>query len=232
MDSILSTCKECGAQFSYEPTAAPRRRYCGTSCRSAHVKRAHKQRLVARACSVDGCQDSIRSIRSGLCEKHYGRLRRRGTTDPAPASTGCLHSGGYVLIPAHGHPLREGKAGGHEYAHRVVFYDAFGEGPFKCHVCGAEVGWSCMHVDHLNDDVTDNAVSNLKPACPTCNQSRGRSKMAATHRANSRYQITWDGQTKCLTEWADIIGISGVGLRERLRRGWSVERALTTPPRR
>jgi hypothetical protein len=58
----------------------------------------------------------------------------------------------------------------------------------------------------------------------------------ATRQVQSRNQrsnrlITLDGRTACLAEWLDIKGIHPVTFHQRLDRGWSVERALTTPPR-
>lgn len=45
--------------------------------------------------------------------------------------------------------------------------------------------------------------------------------------------ITFNGETHCISEWADIVGIHQDVIGERIRRrGWSVERALTTPPRK
>ena len=41
--------------------------------------------------------------------------------------------------------------------------------------------------------------------------------------------ITFDGETRNMSEWAKEIGISCSTLRHRLQHGWSVERALTTP---
>jgi hypothetical protein len=39
--------------------------------------------------------------------------------------------------------------------------------------------------------------------------------------------LTFEGETHCVTEWAELIGIKSTTLSERLRRGWPVERALT-----
>jgi hypothetical protein len=39
--------------------------------------------------------------------------------------------------------------------------------------------------------------------------------------------LTFEGQTKSMTEWADELGISLTALSRRLSRGWSVERALS-----
>lgn len=52
---------------------------------------------------------------------------------------------------------------------------------------------------------------------------------------NTRHNrmITFDGQTMCMSEWAEKTGISYSAISQRLNRlGWSVDRALTTPNRR
>lgn len=41
--------------------------------------------------------------------------------------------------------------------------------------------------------------------------------------------LRFNGETHTVKEWADIVGINVVTLRSRLRTGWSVELALTTP---
>lgn len=46
--------------------------------------------------------------------------------------------------------------------------------------------------------------------------------LAARH---TRY-ITHDGRTMCLAEWARVIGISESTIALRLKRGWTIERAL------
>lgn len=40
--------------------------------------------------------------------------------------------------------------------------------------------------------------------------------------------IEFDGETKCLVEWAEALGIPSGTISARIRRGWSVEQALTT----
>jgi hypothetical protein len=41
--------------------------------------------------------------------------------------------------------------------------------------------------------------------------------------------LTFNGETHCLAEWAAVTGVNSMALRSRLRKGWAVERALTTP---
>jgi hypothetical protein len=55
-------------------------------------------------------------------------------------------------------------------------------------------------------------------------------EQARNMRSNQR--ITLNGETKCLTEWAEQYGIKMPTLWARLRMGWSVEEALTKPVRR
>jgi hypothetical protein len=42
--------------------------------------------------------------------------------------------------------------------------------------------------------------------------------------------LTYQGRTQSLTQWAREIGISKASLQNRFERGWSVEKALSTPP--
>ena len=41
--------------------------------------------------------------------------------------------------------------------------------------------------------------------------------------------LTYNGKTKCLTDWAEELEMSRNTLTDRLKTGWSVERALTQP---
>jgi hypothetical protein len=43
--------------------------------------------------------------------------------------------------------------------------------------------------------------------------------------------ITHGGRTQCVTAWADDLGVKPQLIFDRLRMGWSVERALTAPVR-
>lgn len=44
----------------------------------------------------------------------------------------------------------------------------------------------------------------------------------------NNHLITHNGETKCLQEWAEIIGIKSSSLRCRLNYGWPISKALTT----
>lgn len=48
----------------------------------------------------------------------------------------------------------------------------------------------------------------------------------------TNHLLTWNGETKNLTEWSEITGIKLTTIKERLNLGWSVEATLSTPIRR
>lgn len=56
-------------------------------------------------------------------------------------------------------------------------------------------------------------------------------KVQTVNRTNTRW-LTWAGRTRTLQEWADETGVGYSTLNYRLRRGWDVGRALTTPAAR
>lgn len=182
-----------------------------------------------KTCIVDGCENPVRSGGSQYCEKHYYRIRRNGTTDTVKRLHQTVHSNGYILIPAKGHPLTVRHTGALEYEHRIVYYNEHGEGPFKCHWCGKTVTWDDMHVDHLNAKRDDNRIENLVASCPLCNQHRGIDKMRHTMRNKRATWIEYNGERKTAKEWADKIGITREALLDRIKQGWLIDRALTEP---
>jgi hypothetical protein len=48
---------------------------------------------------------------------------------------------------------------------------------------------------------------------------------------SSNHLVTWHGCTQTVQDWAEMLGLLPNTLIMRLRRGWSVERALTTGAR-
>lgn len=183
-------------------------------------------RIGVMTCKASGCQKHANRIGAGLCEAHYMRQRRYGDCDHHQELEPVrYHTQGYRMVLAAGHPVARGKA--RAYEHRVVFYDAHGAGPFSCHWCGKRVGWSDMHVDHLNDDVQDNRVANLVAACPGCNLHRNEENMRASMRR--RFGVTIDGVTMTYSEWAARAGISLNSLKARIAAGWDMKRAVTEP---
>lgn len=52
--------------------------------------------------------------------------------------------------------------------------------------------------------------------------------MQSRNRTDNKY-ITYNGETKVLTDWANIFGIKPYTLTLRLKSGWDIEKALTKP---
>ena len=185
-----------------------------------------KTQPTLQTCSVDGCDAKANRIASGLCEKHYTRLRRTGTTEKRRRPEKTKHSSGFARDD---HPLAKGKPSGSRiYEHRMIFFDAFGGGDHNCHWCGEKVSFEDMHVDHVNAVKDDNRIENLVASCPPCNKQRGLQKMIGTMRSRGM-MITWRGETKHVSEWAERLGISTVSLKSRIKSGWTLDDALTKP---
>lgn len=183
-------------------------------------------------CTVEGCGSTANRIGAGMCEKHYIRNRRRAAVQSdlplqykrTTLKPGLLkHTGGYLLDHAPGHPLQ--RQSNRVYQHRIVYHAIHGDGPFNCNWCQKVVTWDDMHVDHLDDDPTNNDSSNLVASCPPCNQARGRWKLVAINR--QKYGKEFNGKVRTLGEWSSELGVPRSRLAQRLAAGWSLERALT-----
>lgn len=55
-----------------------------------------------------------------------------------------------------------------------------------------------------------------------------RTAQARNRRSNR--MLTFNSETHCIAEWAEITPLTAVAISARLARNWSVERALSTPP--
>ena len=76
-----------------------------------------------------------------------------------------------------------------------------------------------MTVDRIKSDV-DYQPGNCRWATQA-DQNKNRPSHAV--------MLTHNGETRSVTEWAPLVGISANALSQRLRLGWSVAKALTTP---
>lgn len=46
----------------------------------------------------------------------------------------------------------------------------------------------------------------------------------------NNHLITYNGETHCMSEWAEIAGLKYVTFVHRIKAGWSMEKTMTTPP--
>ncbi len=56
-------------------------------------------------------------------------------------------------------------------------------------------------------------------------------KIQANNQSRNHH-LTYNGETHTMAEWADILGFTYTTINNRVQRGWSVERIITTPQRR
>jgi len=213
--------------FEFEYSKGKDKKYCSSECKKdASIKRWEGLNKPLKKCSTVGCDKLANRKGAVLCEGCYMRMRRKGTTDYKPLPLyRTIQSAGYIWVREPSHPLADST--GLVYEHRFVFYNKHGVGPFKCHWCGQDIEWEVMHVDHLDDDKTNNNIENLVPSCPRCNQKRGEWKMVAKQRANGK-QITYNGTTKTAGLWAKDIGLSRAAFLRRMEC-WNIDDAMTRP---
>jgi hypothetical protein len=69
-------------------------------------------------------------------------------------------------------------------------------------------------------------IDNTKDYEPSNCRWASRSEQSRNRSMNVK--LTYMGRTQIVSEWADEIGLSVGVLRFRLKKGWTVERALTT----
>ena len=62
----------------------------------------------------------------------------------------------------------------------------------------------------------------------TVPQKSRRDKRRRTPRVTNR-MLTWNGKTMAIVDWADELGVSDTTIIGRLKRGWSIKEALSTP---
>lgn len=166
-------CPECNSTFTCGDGRGTDRKYCGKPCYNAAHTRLAKERIASLPpCKVEGCIIAATRVGAGMCEKHYGRIRRNGSTAPRTPAYRYVNGKGYITLLEPSHPLANTR--GYVYEHRKVMYASIGEAPHKCYWCDTELHtWARITVDHLNECKSDNSLGNLVVSCNACNRYRG-----------------------------------------------------------
>lgn len=79
----------------------------------------------------------------------------------------------------------------------------------------------------FNPELTIDRIDNNKGYWPSNCRWATKKEQARNTRRNKR--VTYNGETKCIAEWAEQIGLSHYGLSMRLSRGLSPDEALSRP---
>ncbi|MDR5611918.1 MAG: HNH endonuclease signature motif containing protein [Arsenophonus sp.] len=112
------------------------------------------------------------------------------------------------------------------YQHREVAYSKYGDEPHNCELCNKNITWSTLHVDHIDNTRTNNALENLRLLCQRCNTHR---KKRTIYQRNGRtIPIKIGGIIKSSVEWAENDGcqVSRGTIIRRLKSGMSPKEAV------
>lgn len=171
-------------------------------------------------CKIEGCQKPVMYKSQQVCQNHYFLFRRNGTYEKVrkPAKYRRVNPAGYqkILVGTHELPTHEG----YIYEHRKVVFDMYGFNLPDCEICGKPTNWKTCHIDHIDNDVSNNDPKNLRPVCRGCNTGR-------TERITIK-KFELDGVEMSLTEWSKQPGVTVCRHRivERLNSGMSLRDAL------
>lgn len=176
-------------------------------------------------CRVNECGRDARYKAAQLCQKHYFRVRRAGTTNLVrkPARPRILNKDGYVLVHTPGHPLS--MPNHYVFEHRKIVYGRIGEIVPDCELCGVPLNWRSARIDHIDRNVQNNDPANLRPLCNTCNSHRD---MPPAHTFSHTHSLTFDGKTDTPAGWArdQRVKVAGRTIVLRKKAGMSDQDAL------
>lgn len=180
-------------------------------------------------CSVLGCDRDARYKALKMCQKHYFRNFRNGTTKLlSEIKKECggvvrqtrltMPGKGYQFLYEPDHKLATKQ--GYVYEHRKVVYSVYGDSLKSCAICGRDVNWSNVHIDHIDKDVKNNKAENLRPLCRVCNTRRDKKP---EHESKHAHAISFNGETKTPAEWArdERVNVAAQTIITRKKSGMS-----------
>jgi hypothetical protein len=179
-------------------------------------------------CKIEGCNRVVRYKGKQLCQMHYFRIMRNGFSDllPKVRKYRIQNPAGYQKIYEPKHRLAN--SDGYVYEHRFMVFERYGECLPRCEICGKPTCWETCHIDHIDNDVTNNALGNLRPLCRGCNTFRNYPEQ---HTISGRHGIAYGGLTMTAAEWARQPGVNvcRATILNRLAQGMGMHEALHAP---
>ena len=188
-------------------------------------------------CKVESCDGQVRYKAACLCQKHYFRVMRNGTTDTkltikkqqlgyTRRQRLTMPGRGYQRLYEPSHPLADTQ--GYVSEHRKVVFDRIGYSLHSCELCGKPETWETVHIDHKDNNPQNNSPDNLRPLCRVCNTFRD---YPDRHTMKGNHAIEFNGVTLTANEWSRAGGgyLSHNAIVRRLKSGMTAEQALMTP---
>lgn len=79
------------------------------------------------------------------------------------------------------------------------------------------------------DNLTIDRIDGKSDYCPK--NCRWVDMYVQNNNTQKNRYITYNGETKTAAEWGRAVGISGMVIANRIRRGWEVSKAMTQKPK-
>jgi len=172
-------------------------------------------------CKIDGCERSSQYKSQDVCQMHYFRFMRGGSYELKKRKEKFFDDRGYVLMCLPNHKLSS--KNGLIREHTVVAYAKYGDTLPDCELCGKRLLWGgrSTHIDHIDNDKSNNAPENLRPLCNGCNSSRPY-REGGKLREGALY-ISFNGRVMSVKMWAKEPGVmvSSGTIRNRKNSGMS-----------
>ena len=167
-------------------------------------------------CKIDGCKRKVMYKNLKLCQMHYFRFMRNGTFELTRTKKYRLtNPAGYQKLNEPLHPLAN--SDGYVYEHRFIYFNEISKKVDYCKLCNVPITWENCHIDHMDNDVTNNNKDNLRALCRPCNTFRGYTKYSVGT------LIEIDGIELTAAAWSrqDGVKVRCNTIRHRLRKGYS-----------